>query len=372
MKIAVEIGWGHKPGGARRVAINTLAAMADLHPDHTYVVYSNCRHEGLSAPAIRQRPFPAPMLIPQVAWDQVFFPHLAVPLANRRFKPDVTHYTNNIVSYWGAKPAVVNIYDMTPFVLPESYGRWHGAYQRSYFRFAVATARKVITISEHSKHDICRLLPVAERDVVVVPLAADLARSAAPNGPPALDLAARFGIRGPFLLYVGAIHPRKNVHRLIRAYTLLKKRNALPHQLIIAGAARWMAEATLREAEAALAAGEIVCTGPVSDRELVALYARCDVFVYPSLYEGFGLPVLEAMSLGAPVVTSNTSAIPEVAGDAAVLVDPLRVEELADGIWAVIAQPGLAADLRERGRRRAAGYSWRETARRVLAVLESA
>lgn len=371
MKIAFEIGWGHKAGGARRVAINTLLAMAEQRPDHNYIVYSNCIHEQLNQTTILQFPIKAPSLMPQVLWDQIFFPHVALPLRALWSKPDVIHYTNNIVSYWGPTPAVVTIHDMTPFVIPKSYGRVHGAYQRSYFKFAVRKASKIITVSKNSKEDICRILKVNENKVVVVQPAAALDDSSALATSSSIDLLSRFGIKGPFILYVGAIHPRKNVGRIIEAFARLKRDKGIPHQLVIAGILRWMAETSIKTSAFSESKDHMVFTGKVSDAELIRLYSKCDAFVWPSLYEGFGLPVLEAMSFGAPVVTSNCSSLPEVAGDAAVLVNPLDVEEIIQGIWMVLEQTEFSDELRRKGLRQAQRFSWKSTAKKVLDVLES-
>ena len=371
MRIAVEIGWGHKAGGARRVAAKTLLEMIQLRPDYKYFVYSNTRHPELNKPGIRQIELSAPNFVPRVLWDQIIFPHLTVPFEVLRLKPDVIHYTNNLVSCWNSSPAVVTIHDMTPFVIPRSFNSMHAFYQRAYFRFAAKHAVKIITVSENSKKDICRLLSVDEKKVIVAPLAADLTGMSAASDPASIDLESRFGIKGSFILYVGAIHPRKNVRRILEAFAVLKKDRKIPHQLVIVGELRWMATNLFGTSTFDALKDQIVFTGRVSDTELVTLYKKCNVFVWPSIYEGFGLPVLEAMSLGAPVVTSNCSSLPEVTGDAAILVDPYSVEEISQAIWKVIDNAQFADELRKKGFKRAAKFSWKITAQKVLEVLES-
>lgn len=371
MRIATEIGWGHKAGGARRVAIKTLLEMTLLRSEHEYFVYSSSNHTELDRMSITQIQLSAPNFVPQVVWDQIIFPHFSVPAEIHRSIPDVIHHTNNMVSYWRLTPTVVTIHDMTPFVIPESFGRLHGAYQRAYFRFAAKKSSKIITVSEHSKRDICRILSVDEKKIVVVPLAADLGNSSALAASSSIDIKSRFGISNSFILYVGAIHPRKNVGRILDAFVSLKRDKGIPHQLVIAGDFRWMVRKSLQTSGFNLVKQHTVFTGRVSDVELISLYSKCDAFVWPSLYEGFGLPVLEAMSFGAPVVTSNCSSLPEVAGDAAILVDPYNVEDISRGMWAVLDNPGLADDLRNKGIKQAAQFSWRKTARKVLEVLES-
>ncbi|MBU1657320.1 MAG: glycosyltransferase family 4 protein, partial [Candidatus Omnitrophica bacterium] len=322
MKIAAEIGWAQKHGGARQAAINILLEMARLCPKNRYTVYSNSAHPRLKTAGILQAELKAPPMVSRVLWDQFIFPHIALPLAVRKASPDVIYYTNNIVSYFGKIPAVVTIHDMTPFIMPESFVGWHGAYQRSYFRFAAKKAAKIITVSQNSKGDICRILKVPDEKVVVIPNAVDPAiKQKQPDGS-FEHLKKKHGIDGPFILYVGAIHPRKNIRRLLAAYCQLKASNSLPHKLVIAGSMRWKSKKTIQFKGFDKIKADVIFTGAVSTGELSGLYENCEVFVYPSLYEGFGIPVLEAMAWSAPVVTSNTSALPEVAGEAAVLVDP--------------------------------------------------
>jgi glycosyltransferase involved in cell wall biosynthesis len=193
----------------------------------------------------------------------------------------------------------------------------------------------------------------------VTPLAAD-ASFAAPverTGHPTLGR--------PYVLAVGTLEPRKNLERLIAAWGRLPPALQDSHTLALVGPRGWDDAPILSAARAAGAQ----LLGGVTDDELRALYAGAAAFVYPSLYEGFGLPVLEAMAAGAPVITSNVSSLPEVAGDAALLVDPRDEAAIAEAIERVVTDPTLADDLRARGRPRAAAFSWARTARETLAVL---
>ena len=370
MKIAIEIGWGHKAGGARRAAINILLELIKLRPNHKFVVYSNCRHPQFKDTIIQQEVLSPPKYISQMIWDQFIFPHIALPRAIGKLKPDVVCFTNNIASFWGCTPCVVNILDMTPFVIPESFHYFHGLYQRIYFRQAVKKAKRIITISENSKKDICQILKVPKDQIVVIPLAANLQEIALSAIERKNHLKQNFGITQRFLLYVGAIHPRKNVKRIIEAFAKLKFSKKIPHQLVIAGAMRWQGSESTKSELFEGVKEHVVFTGRVTDDDLVNLYRSCDVFLCPSLYEGFGIPVLEAMSLGAPVVTSNISSLPELAGDAAILVNPYDVEDIANGISKILDNPAIAKECRERGLRRATEFSWANTAEKVLKIIE--
>lgn len=369
MKIAVEVGWSNKPGGARRVAFNGLRSMAVQAPANEYFLYSNTWQPDLPA-EIAQKVLAVPSPVPSLLWDQFLFPHWAVSRQLAKDKPDVVLHTNNIVPLARRVPNVVVIHDMTPFILPKSFYRSHALYQQAYFRYAAKRADRIITVSQNSKEDICRILGTDPGKVVVAPLASDLAKKTKPADIRKLE--KKFNLLRPYILFVGAIHPRKNVPALLRAFSLLKQSKRIPHQLVIAGARRWMPTDAGDKDLLNKLGDSVTFTGPVDDEELVSLYQNTDAFVYPSLYEGFGLPVLEAMSLGAPVVTSNVSSLPEVAGNAALTVDPRDIGQISDAMLRIIEQADLAERLRMQGYRRSAEFSWESHARIVLDTLEAA
>jgi glycosyltransferase involved in cell wall biosynthesis len=170
----------------------------------------------------------------------------------------------------------------------------------------------------------------------------------------------------PYILAVGVIEPRKNFPRLIEAYSRFRRNAALHHQLVIAGGKGWLSDETYREAERSAFSDDIRFAGFVPEAALPALYTGADVFAYPSLYEGFGLPVLEAMACGTPVICANTSSLPEFAGDAAVLVPPEDSGAIANALEEVCGEDGLRTELHERGWKRAREYCWERSAERML------
>jgi glycosyltransferase involved in cell wall biosynthesis len=178
-----------------------------------------------------------------------------------------------------------------------------------------------------------------------------------------------YGVEPPYILYVGALESRKNLPRLLEAYARLRAWSP-QWRLVIVGARKWKFSPIFDTVQRLALEGHVTFTGYVADEHLPALFTGADLFAFPSLYEGFGLPVLEAMACGAPVVTSNTSSLPEVAGDAALLVDPYDVEQIAQAMWLVLSQPALAAQLRAKGLARAAQFTWERTARETIAVYE--
>jgi glycosyltransferase involved in cell wall biosynthesis len=227
----------------------------------------------------------------------------------------------------------------------------------------------VITISEQSRRDITKYLPVEPEKVTVTKLAASRNFLVMPDDE-VIPVLKRHQISYPYILYVGSIEPRKNLLRLLEAYRQLRLWST-KWRLVIIGARNYWKSSPVMDHVAEFGLEQCVrFTGYVPDEDLPALYNGADLFVFPSLYEGFGLPVLEAMACGTPVVTSNSSSLPEVAGDAALLVDPYDVEAIAAAMVRVLADPDLAEALRQKGLRRAGEFTWERTARETIAVYE--
>jgi glycosyltransferase involved in cell wall biosynthesis len=261
-----------------------------------------------------------------------------------------------------AQRLVVTIHDLAFLVLPDTFpGLWRTLYRLA-LRRAVRTAHAVIAPSRHTAEDLIRRTRMRADRVHVVPLAASLPEEATDPA----EALARLKVRPPYILSVGTLEPRKNLVRLVRAYRRLAARGA-PHRLVLAGAIGWQPQPLLREV-AEGAPGEVVLVGEVLPAELDALYRAADAFVYPSLYEGFGLPVVEAMSRGLPCVVSSSSSLPEVAGEAALPVDPMSEAGLADALERITTDTELADRLRAAAKVRAARFTWEETARRTLEV----
>ncbi|HEX2069167.1 MAG TPA: glycosyltransferase family 1 protein [Actinomycetota bacterium] len=258
---------------------------------------------------------------------------------------------------------VVTVHDVAFLARSDLFPRrWLWTYRAGLNR-AVRTADALIAVSRHTAEDVVRRAQADPAKVHVVPLAA-----AVPTEP-AVETAARFNIQQPYILFVGTLEPRKNLIALVRAHRRLAGRG-FDHSLVLAGGWGWNS-GPLKQELSLDAPGSIAVTGQVSSEEVDTLYRGATALVYPSLYEGFGLPVLEAMARGVPCIVSKTTSLPEVAGDAAVFVDPKNIEELASAIERVTKDPKLQEDLRKRGLTRAAEFSWDETARRTLEVYKS-
>jgi len=271
---------------------------------------------------------------------------------------------------------VVTIHDLVSFLFPATVPRKYSLYMRLMTRLAVRSADRIIAVSRATGDDLRRLLRVPEGKVVVIHEGVGPEFRVTPGAEAAAaePVLRRYGIRPPYCLFVGNLEPRKNLTRLIEAFALLRARTrlgpAVSPQLVLAGTRGWLSGGIFQAVERHGLGADIVLTGYVPPGDLPVLYARAACFVFPSLYEGFGLPVLEAMAAGAPVIASRVGAIPEVAGDAALLVDAHRPAELAEAIAAVLTDPVLRARLVAGGRARAALFTWERVARETLAVYE--
>jgi alpha-1,3-rhamnosyl/mannosyltransferase len=255
------------------------------------------------------------------------------------------------------------VHDLAFRRYPQAYPpAWRYLHAAGFGR-ALRTADAVVAVSRNTATDLARTGRLDPERIHVIPLAGSLPIGTI-DPAPALE---RLRIPRPYALFVGTLEPRKNLVRLIRAY----RRAALevPHTLVLAGPLGWRSGPIHREL-ALRGAGSVVVTGPVSEPHLDALYRGADAFVYPSMYEGFGLPVLDAMARGVPVITSNTSSLPELVGTAAVQVSPASTAELASALERVLSDQDQRATLAAAGRARAAEYSWERTARATIDVYE--
>lgn len=286
---------------------------------------------------------------------------------------DVMLATNFIPPSTASDDVVLVVHDLAYEHLPETAPHVNERWRRLFDRW-VAKARHVIVPSTSTKSDLVARHPIAPDRVSVVPLGVDTS-AVAPASPDAVDAVCRkFGVDGPYIVFIGGLEPRKNLEGLLRAFATLGPGLRL---VIAGGPVRWdpknadRLDQAIVELPPAMRA-RVVRTGYVREREKVALLTGATLLAYPSLYEGFGLPVLEAFAVGVPVLTSNVSSLPEVAGDAAVMVDPYDTEAIADGIAQLVEDDDLRAMLSAAGLVRAASFPWEVTARATAAVLRRA
>lgn len=283
-------------------------------------------------------------------------------------KTDVTHFFNYIVPPKISGKVVTTIHDMAYIRFPETLNSANLRRIKQGIEYSVRRSDVLITVSEFSKREIVDLLHVPEEKIVVIPNASSLTDEQAPFE----VLRAKYHLEDkPYLLYMGTIEPRKNLVRLIQAFDKVKKTSGLPHKLILAGGKGWKSGEIYCEAEQATSSSDIIFTGYISPAEKNTLYKNAELFVFPSLYEGFGIPVLEAMSFGVPVICSNAASLPEVVGDCAELVDPLSVEDIASTIERLLGNSTRRDELISKGIGRAKGFSWDTSASQLMTIYKS-
>lgn len=365
------------PGGMRRYLQALLTECSALAPHDQFVLFTPDWAEPLldnpTPPNVEVAALPG---VPVSRTRRIVYQQIALPAAIARHRLDVFLATATVAPLRCPVPVVLAVQFTQFFQWPEAYGWARTAYLRMMLPLSLRKARRAIIFTESARDDLVRWTGVSREKVRVVPhgLAQDLwRRAAAPSiaGRPAVTAltAGR-----PYLLYVSATYGYKNHTRLIRAFGVLTRRLAIPHVLLLVGGQVTVSFDVLRdEAERAGVGDRVILTGRLEPYDrLVEAYRSADAAVVPTLYETFGFPVLEAMACGCPVVTSHSGSMAELAGDAAVLVDPLDVEALADGMARVLTDTALRERLVARGRERARAFTWQRTAVQTLAVLEEA
>lgn len=363
---------GARQGGNETYIRNLIRALAELDATNRYTIYLANKQaadewrdgwaKGFPNFAVRLLLPPTPLVRVPV-W-------LAFELRQRPV--DVLHVQYTAPPFCQA-PVVAMIHDLAFEHLPETFTRRGAMQLKLTVRRTARQAARVATVSEFSRQDILRTYRLAPEKVVVTYNGIEPHFTPAPRTADEADkLRQQFNIERDYLLAVGSLQPRKNLVRLIRAYAQLRRdhENFQP-QLVIVGRKLWLADAIFTEVKQQRWAKDVILTGYVGDEDLAALYRHAAAFVYPSLFEGFGLPPLEAMACGTPVVTSNTSSLPEVVGAAALLIDPYDEQALAAALLRILNDQSLRARLREQGITQAQKFSWRAAAEQTLQLYQA-
>ncbi|GAC1552406.1 MAG: hypothetical protein NVS2B7_28370 [Herpetosiphon sp.] len=354
------------PGGIRIYTLKLAEALQRLPHEYNAVVNPSPLPEWLRPNGTRG----VQHKLKVAAWD-AYYTQFILSARARAQQADLIHIPGTRFPMRTAVPCVVTIHDALPIIMPEVFRRRDRIILPIFLRAAARKAAHIITMSTQSRQDIHEHLGIPFDKITITYSGVSPAfRPVAKVD--ATDILKSYGIDFPYVLCVGRLDPRKNIERVLQAFALLKQRTGLTQRLVLVGKEDAMTLGFPSIIKALNIQDQVIVTGHVADDHLPALYSQADVFVYPALYEGFGLPVLEAMACGCPVVTSNVSSLPEVTGDAAVLVDPYDVEHIAQGMQEILEAEALSAQLRERGLQRAAFFSWDNCAKRTFSAYEQA
>lgn len=366
MKIGIEASPVINQGGLGSYTRSLTHGLAAIDPQGDYTLFfSPTLPTAPLAGSERMRRVVVPTRNAVVRYFATF------PLALARERIDVIHVQYAAPPLCPAR-IVVTIHDLIHERYPEFYPHDMVVKYRAIVPLTVRNAAVVLTISEYSKRDIMHRYCVPSEKVVVAPRTASPAFIRIHDQARLEAVRERYGTGEQFILSVGNIERRKNLKTLIAAYVRLRQANVTSARLVLVGSRGWLHDDVFAVARASGYADELVFTEVVPEEDLVALYNAADLFVYPSLFEGFGLPPLEAMACGTPVVCSNTSSLPEVVGNAALMVDPLDVEGLAGEMSRVLRDATLRARLSAQGLERATLFSWEREAHITLNAYRSA
>ncbi len=298
--------------------------------------------------------------------DRILYEQCHMPHEYRKQGYSVVHFLDYLTPLLPiGSQKVVTIHDLSYFVYPEFFTTGSRLLKQFLTGPGIRSASRVICVSGHTGGDVTRRYHAADK-VRVIPLGVE----PDPGNPEGNDAETldRYGITGGYILYTGTLEPRKNITTLVRAFRIAAEKGEIPQSLVLCGKPGWKPEKMDREIEASGLKDRIIRTGYVPDGALPALFRHADVFVYPSLYEGFGLPPLEAMAHGVPVLCSNASSLPEVVGDAALTFSPRDEEMLSSLLIRLLNEPKLQQELIRKGYRRASLFTWEKTAQATIEV----
>ena len=317
-------------------------------------------------PGLDARPFAPVELLPlphRGNWSRLL---LGLPSLCRRWRADILHVTY-VGPFISPCPLVVTAHDVSFRRYPEFFSPRNRLLFGTLLPLSLRRASAVITLSQHAKQEMLELFPYLQGRVHVTPLAPSPLFRPIRDLEPLQSICSRYGIGSQFILAVGNLQPRKNLLRLMAAYASLRA-SGQAVQLVIVGQAQWQSSTVYAAVERFGLEKDVVFTGYVPDEDLVLLYNAARIFIYPSVYEGFGLPILEAMACGVPSIASSSSAMPEVAGDAALLVDPHQEEAMAQAMLRLLTDADLAEHLAAKGMAWVTQFSWRRTATETAAI----
>jgi glycosyltransferase involved in cell wall biosynthesis len=363
MRIAIDASTISTQGGPRTYVLGLLDALLTIDRDNEYIVFYNDPVHLGRFPRAKEI-----VLEGRSPLARLWREHVLLPRACRKERVDLLHCPKSAIPYKSPCPTVVTLHDLIPLRHPETEKLAARIYWNLQMPIAARRSSFIITDSEHARQEIIEDFQVAPERIKVIMLGFNPAMLDRRDPVTAESVRLKYGLPQGYILYVGTIQPRKNIDTLFEAFYRLKQvRKDMP-KLVIVGRKGWLYDKLFaRFAELGLT-DEVIFTGFVPDEDLPYIYDGARLFAYLSFFEGFGLPPLEAMACGIPVVTSNTTSLPEVVGDAGIAVPPADVDKVMAAIARILDDEGYSALLGQRGRERALLFSWEAAARETMAI----
>ncbi len=355
----LRINEGYRSAGIARYMLHLLRELAPAAPDFQLNVYATepLAPTVLSNVTIHTTPIPAHKPLARIFWEQTIFP---LTLLQKNYS--LLHSLAYVSPFLNRTRSIVTLYDLSFYLYPQYFRPFHRHYLQLGTRVSARRAKRLLTISESTKRDAIRLLNVDANKIDVAYPGVDT--EFFQTFPPATLETFRREKQLPehFVLFIGTREPRKNIPTLIRGFALAKRQQNFPHHLVLAGGRGWMDQEIPRAIAETGLGNEVIFPGFVPHHELPLWYRAAAAFAYPSQYEGFGMPALEALASGTPVITSNVSSLPEAVGDAALLIDPQSPEQIADALIRVLSDDALRNEMETRGLEHARQFTWTRAA----------
>ena len=359
MKIGIAARGLDGQGGPKQYIESLLTCLLKVGGNHEfYYFYNSSDFKGK---------YPEAKEIVLESSSRLIWDYYHVPRAVNDYGIDVMFFPKNVLPFYVDCKSIIVIHDLAYF-MPElnAYPLIDTVYMRLMIKSSVKRAHHIIAISENTKKDIIKFTGVEEDKISVVYEASDRKFGQIFDKTKLDAIKKEYHLPEQFIFCCDSITPRKNMARLLAAFNLIKDK--VPHKLVLTGGVSWKSK-TVRDLIDSMK-DSVIKLGYVPDGDMPLLYNSADLFIYPSLYEGFGLPLLEAMACSCPVITSNTSSIPEVVGEAGVMVDPYNIDDLAIAMYEVLTNDALRENMTEKGLKREKMFSWEKTASETLKVYE--
>jgi len=360
MKIGIVArGLSERSGGVKQCIESSISALLKIDSENEYYIFHS-HHDYVDK-------FPSAINIIiessyKILWDYIFLPREL-----NKHKLDIVIFPKNVVPFFIKTKSIVVIHDLAYF-MPElnAYPFIDTIYMKVMIKSSLKRANMVVSVSSNTKNDIIKLIGTNETKIKVIHEAADSKYKIITDELQLNKIKRKYKLNDQFIFYSGSLSPRKNMIRFLTAFSMIKDK--IPHKLVLTGG-KSHNDRNVHELINQIN-DSVIKIGHIPDEDMPFIYNLADLFVYPSLYEGFGLPPLEAMACGCPVVSSNSSSLPEVVGDAAIMINPYNVDEIADGMYKILTNENLRNNMIKKGLNRTQKLSWEKSAQSILELVE--